>query len=169
VIKPIIVFVALITATGCKTGGSIVNKRSVLSQEGQMITGLPVLVYKTKGDYRNYVPVLLSEDKSKIVTYPDPKDIRSGNRAPSILANGYLLDNRGIGKRVAFLRVTYAVYGQLPEAPTMVELEDMILDKNPLIELYDCGSRNQYKNLEADLNAIIQNGALSTQCKLAGT
>lgn len=167
--KPAIIFVALITATGCKTGGSIVQKRPAatsMNKEQQMIAGLPALVYKTKGDYRNYVPVLLSEDKSRIVAYPDPKDIRPGKDLPSILANGYLLDNRGIGKHVAFLRMTYAEYARLPEAPAMDDLEDMILDKSPLVELYNCGLRNQYKDPEADLKILIQNGTLSIKCKL---
>ena len=67
-------------------------------------SGPPTTLYKTKADYNNKVPVTLSEDKTKIVSYPSPKDVfYNGNFAyPTPLAQGYLLDNRGIGKNVAY-------------------------------------------------------------------
>jgi hypothetical protein len=49
---------------------------SAMAQSGSAQPHL--LVYKTKGDYKNYVPVMLSDDKSRIISYPDPKDIKAG-------------------------------------------------------------------------------------------
>ena len=40
---------------------------------------LPVraaVVYKTNMDYHDLVPVILSEDRSQIVSYPAPDDLR---------------------------------------------------------------------------------------------
>src|SRR2546423_15562709 len=104
----------LLTLLSCKTN----NKMPPSEKEKETIfipqftPGPPVLVYKTKTDYTNYVPVILSDDKTRIISYPDPKDIQ--NSAPVKLKNGYLLDNRGISKNAAFLNWTYAKYSKLP-------------------------------------------------------
>lgn len=129
--------------------------------------GPPALVYKTKINYNNQVPVILSEDKSKIVAYPDPSDIRMGNDFPypTVLNNGYLLDNRGIGKNVAFLKITYKEYSKLSEAPSVKELYSMILDKDPLTELCNCGNRNAFTDIMEQLNELINNHTLRTTCK----
>ena len=37
--------------------------------------GPTTFIYKTKGDYNNLVPVILSDDKTNISSYPHPKDI----------------------------------------------------------------------------------------------
>src|ERR1044071_4992028 len=112
----VLFFSCRITVHSDKTNHKVVSKEpakdSVLSP--QFTPGPPAIVYKTKADYSNYVPVILSEDKSKIVSYPDPKDVQSA--APVKLKNGYLLDNRGINKNVAFLRWTYEEYKKFPVA-----------------------------------------------------
>jgi hypothetical protein len=126
-----------------------------------------VVIYKTKADYSKLVPVTLSDDRSQIVSYPHPSDVKIGERYayPTALNKGYLLDNRGIGKTVAFLKLTYAEYAALPEAPSLADMDKMIVDKDPLTELYDCGSSSKYTNIEKELNAIIGKGQLSEQCK----
>lgn len=130
--------------------------------------GPPTLVYKTKADYRNLVPVLLSEDKTKIISYPHPSDIKSGDGfpAPTQLNKDYLLDNRGIGSNVAFLKITYEEYAMLPSVPSPDELYNSILDKDPLEELCHCGNRNTYKDLVMQLNRIIDNGTLRKKCRI---
>ena len=62
-----------------------------------------VVIYKTAKDYRNNVPVTLSDDKTTIVSYPHPTDLVLGEglALPASLHNGYLLDNRGINRNVA--------------------------------------------------------------------
>jgi hypothetical protein len=96
--------------------------------------GPQTIVYKTKKDYYNLVPVLLSDDKTEIISYPHPIDIKVGDTyvTPTKLNEGYLLDNRGIGKNVAFLNMTYEQYSKLDRVPTLEELQNMIVDKNPL-------------------------------------
>jgi len=125
------------------------------------------LVYRTTADHTDRVPVLLSEDRSTIVSYPHPKDVRvaDGYPLPTALANGYLLDNRGIGLNVAFLRYTYAEYAALHDAPPVAELEAAILERDPLVELCDCGPRNTYTDLVKELRTMIASRALDTRCK----
>src|SRR5580693_4313855 len=64
------------------------------------------VIYKTKGDYSKNVPVTLSDDKSKIVSYPAVQDIyyKGALAYPTPLAKGYWLDNRGINVNSAFLK-----------------------------------------------------------------
>lgn len=116
------------------------------------------IIYKTRQDYSKYVPVTLSEDKSKVVSYPDPKDVYfNGQLAyPTRLDKGYWLDNRGIGPNSAFIKLTYAEYAKLASAPTSEELYKLILDKDPFTHIYDMGNRYQYKNEVAELNEIIR-------------
>jgi len=123
----------------------------------------PTLVYKTKGNYDNLVPILLSDDKTEIVMYPAPTDIYyQGKLAlPTKLKQGYLLDNRGIGKNVAFIKLTYQVYAKLDKAPSLTELYAMIVDKEPLLEIYNCGNREDFSNLVKQLNQIIEQGKLT--------
>ena len=75
----------------------------------------PCIVYKTKSDYSKNIPVILSDDQTRIVSYPDVKDVYfKGNLAyPTVLNDGFLLDNRGIGPNVAFLSVTYEQYSKM--------------------------------------------------------
>ena len=107
------------------------------------VTGPGLTVYKTKGNYRNLVPVGLSDDRSRIISYPAPGDIKiaDGYLKPSKLAKGYLLDNQGIGENVAFLCITYEEYANMSQVPSRSELYTKIVDKDPLLELYHCGER----------------------------
>ena len=134
----------------------------------QKMAGPPVYVYKTKNDYFKKGPVTLPEDKSRIASYPDIRDVLKGGEPayPTKLENGYLLDNRGIDQNAAFLSITYKEYAALPETPGSEELYDKILDKDPFTELYHCGSRFQYKDLISDLNKRISEGNLSDCEKL---
>jgi hypothetical protein len=118
------------------------------------------LVYKTKGDYYDRVPVLMNAERNRIVAYPDPVDLYQGTvpSLPTKLKDGYLLDNRGIGSNVAFLTYTYQTYGALEQAPSMQQLMDSLLDRNPLTELWDCGSRSLYQKETEELNALIDEG-----------
>jgi hypothetical protein len=121
-------------------------------------------VYKTKADYSKNVPVLLSDDKKIIVSYPAPTDVYyNGNLAyPNNLPKNYLLDNRGIGLNVAFLKMTYDEYSQLKAVPSLKELYDQIIDKDPLTELCNCGNRNQFNDIEV-LNQLVKKNL--SKCK----
>lgn len=118
----------------------------------------PVIIYKTNGDFYQNVPVMLSDDKKEIVSFPDIKDVYYAGKLayPTRLSNGYLLDNRGIGKNVAFLKYTYEEYSRLSSTPDADELFKMILNTDPLTELYKCDKLP--KNDIQKLNEIIDGG-----------
>lgn len=163
----IIAFIAFITVAGCTTGNSLVGQTGKAKiVQPQYTAGPQTLVYKTKKDYSNNVPVLLSDDKMSIASYPDPKDFKNKTPKPTKLKNGYLLDNRGIGLNVAYLKLTYAQYAALPKAPSKDELMQMIIDKDPLTELINCGNRYAFKDVVTDLNTLIQSGQLRKVCKV---
>lgn len=130
--------------------------------------GPPVLIYKTNKDYYQHVPIVLNDDKSRIISYPDIKDVVQNNTLayPTRLENGYLMDNRGINENAAFLNITYKEYSKLAKTPSIDELKAMILDDNPFIELYFCGSRYDYNDVVTELNAKIANNELSGFKKL---
>jgi len=130
-------------------------------------TGPHLLVYKTRKDYRNLVPVQLSADKKSIISYPAPEDIRAMGNAilPTKLKKGYLMDNRGIGADVAFLDITYKQYAQLKAAPTTDKLYALIKDKAPLAMLCDCGLKSTYSNPAKEINALIAANKLEEKCK----
>ena len=64
----------------------------------------PTTIYKTRTNYNNLVPIGLSEDKSEIVSCPEPSDVYyMGQLAyPTELNQGYLLDNRELDQTVHF-------------------------------------------------------------------
>jgi hypothetical protein len=123
---------------------------------------LPTLVYKTSKNYNNLVPILLSDDKTEIIMYPAPSDLYyNGSLAlPAELKQGYLLDNRGINKNVAFINITYQDYSRLEKVPSLKELYSMIIDKDPILELYNCGKRDSFTDIVDELNMIIKKGEL---------
>lgn len=119
-----------------------------------------IIIYQTTVDYHEYVPVTLSEDKKSIESYPGVKDIYyKGTLAyPTQLHGGYWLDNRGINKNVAFLKLTYKEYSLLPETPAASELMQLIFNDQPLKNMYSCGKRSKYKNIVRELNRRIDHG-----------
>ncbi|MEN8226456.1 MAG: hypothetical protein ABFS05_13960, partial [Bacteroidota bacterium] len=75
-------------------------------------TGPDAIIYKTKADYNALVPVIMNEEKTEIVSFPAPGDLKYKGKpaVPGLLAKGFLLDNRGITANVAFLSITYEDY-----------------------------------------------------------
>ena len=128
--------------------------------------GQPIIIYKTKVDYSQNVAVTLSEDKSKIISYPHPKDVFYANKLayPIKLNNGYLLDNLGININTAYLSLTLKEYSQYKEVPSLVELYKLIIDKKPLIEFYNCGNRQNLTNEIIDINNIVKGNLDKCKC-----
>ena len=128
--------------------------------------GPHAVVYKTKADYSKYVPVTLSDDKSKIVSYPAPQDVFTNGKLalPTALPHGFWLDNRGIGPNSCFIKITYEDYAKLPQAPSPEDLYKLIIDKEPFTEMYDLGLRNLLK--DGDINQIIKKHKLKGYTKL---
>ena len=127
------------------------------------VPGPPVIVYKTKKDYFDHVPVTLSDDKSKIVSFPAPSDIKRNGEytLPTRLSDGYLLDNRGISKNTAFLRFTYDDYYTMDNIPSAIRLMNYVIDDDPFIEMYNCGTKADFDNPVETLNLKIENGEIS--------
>ena len=132
------------------------------------VTGPHVLVYKTRTILADKVPIILSADGSTVVSYPAPSDLigPDGLAVPSKLHNGYLLDNRGIGANVAFISMTYSEYAALPEAPSPDSLLSLVIDRAPLTELCDCGTRNAFTDVTGQLDQLIDAGKLRSVCKV---
>ena len=121
-----------------------------------------VIIYKTKKDYSRYVAVTLSADKSTIVNYPAPSDVNPERSVPVALADGYWLDNRGIGTDAAFLNITYEEYAQLRSPLSADQLFARIQDKDPIVSMYNCGSAYSYTDKEKQLNEVIKSGKEKT-------
>jgi hypothetical protein len=163
-----ICFLAGLLFVSCSRHNTPADSSPELKNKSVSVPSPPCIIYRTRLDYSRNVPVILSEDRTKIVSYPDIKDIYYNGRlsVPTVLANGFLLDNRGISKQVAFLQYTYEEYSKLPSTPRVADLMSRILDKDPLLEMYQCGQRSQYTDIEKELNDLITSGKLSTCKKL---
>lgn len=168
-ILSVIIIVSLVIACGSNKKVDKGNKEG----EAMVIdftAGPPTYIYSTKGDYNNLVPVILSDDKSSITSFPDPSDLYYKGKlaVPVELTEGYLLDNRGISKNVAFINITYEDYSNLKTVPSVDSLFNLIVDNNPLVELYNCGNRHQYKDEKEQLVSIIKGGHLEACHKVIG-
>ncbi len=132
------------------------------------IPGPNAIIYKTRKDYSKLVVIILSDDKKSIESYPDIKDVfYNGVLAyPTKLHDGFFLDNRGINKNAAFLKLTYEEYSKLPKTPSSGELMEMIIDKNPLRSMYNVGSRPTFKDIEHELNNKIDAGDFTSFIKI---
>lgn len=167
-------FLLLLTSASCarKGSGSATSQPPVVPQAqpavsttigtgNQSAASPTVIIYKTKKDYSRQVPILLDQSRSRIISYPAPSDLKRGNSLslPTPLINGYWLDNRGINAQVAFLSYTYEEYSQMTQAPSIAELYDAIIDKEPLLDIRECGRRSDYQDIVTELNRLItENG-----------
>ncbi len=126
------------------------------------IASPPAIVYKTKANYFDKVPVLLSADKTKVISFPAPSDVRRNNKYvyPTKLNSGYLLDNRGIGINTAFLKLSYEDYYTMDNIPNADRLINYILDADPFTEFYEVGKRGDFTNPEKEINEMIDSGKL---------
>ena len=122
-----------------------------------------VVVYKTTKDYSDFIPVQLNDEGTKIISYPAPEDVFTDGKLakPIALKKGYWLDKRGITKNTVFVNFTYEAYSKLTEAPSTTILFSKILDKNSIVELYNCGAKiTTDEALIATLNNAIKTNQL---------
>jgi hypothetical protein len=129
--------------------------------------GPHAVVYRTRVDVGDAVPIALSADGKEIVSYPHPLDLVKDGvlMVPTPLENGYLLDNRGIGPNAAFLTWSYADYAALDKAPSLDELYEAIDTRNPFLEIWDCGVRHMYSDPAKELGQLVSEGKLRSRCK----
>lgn len=148
--------------------GSTKKAVSMKATQNVLVPGPKAIIYQTKKDYSKLVPVILSDDKKTIESYPDVKDVYcNGSLAyPTQLHHAYWLDNRGISKNAAFLSLTYEEYSKLSYTPTPDELMKMILDADPIIIMYNCGLKSSYLNIDKELNTKLDTNDFSTFIKI---
>ena len=76
--RTIIPFLVIILLYSCKSNRELSHKtkinQTIISTTDYSRPHL--IVYKTKVDYNNFVPIILSEDKTEIISYPDPIDVK---------------------------------------------------------------------------------------------
>lgn len=146
----------VLLAGACKTKGVKVHPVSAKA---------PLIIYQTKEDYSQYVPVTLSDNKAEIVAYPHPKDVIDGDdyRLPVKLKDGFYLDQQGINVHVAFLTMTYADYAKLTEPLPLNSMLKMIRDADPITAMYQVGFHGDYKDVVKEINAIIKKGELESK------
>jgi len=147
----------LFVLVGCRSSARLASNEFSGEELTMHLPGAPVVIYKTNGDYRHLVPVMMNEARTEILSYPDPADVWFEGRlaVPSLLNKGYLLDNRGINEHVVFLSYTYEEYSRMEQAPTLEQMMQHIRERYPLVEMYRCGLRSEYRNLIEEVNVLI--------------
>lgn len=151
-----LVLIFLITVVlGCQP-----TKKTQIQSTSDIAATAPFIIYKTRADYSNLVPVMMDSSKTIIVAYPAPSDLgnESGLLLPLGLTDGYLLDNKGIGLNVAFTSYTYKEYILFEQAPDLGLLTQKIIDRDPLLEIYDCRNCSSIRGNLIKINRLIQNG-----------
>lgn len=143
-----------ITGCHCNKCATQVNSNDIYNS---------VIVYKTKSDYRNKVPVILSDDKGTIISFPAPSDLMKDStlRLPTELLNGYVLDNQGINKNSAFTSYTYEEYSGMKFPPDIDELKNRIIDTDPFLEIHDFKSLFEKKDKIEIIKKYITKGDFS--------
>ncbi len=116
------------------TASTVVSARPESMVVGHTSMIPKAVVYRTNGQFADNVPITMSANRKEIVSFPAPSDITPGS-APLQLADGYLLDRRGVGINSAFTRYTYAEYGALEAAPSLSRLRQMVIPGAIVTEL----------------------------------
>lgn len=125
----LIVSASLAACLGCKSQWNApqppVHELEALRSGGVQM--LPkAVIYRTNGDWRDRVPVTVNPQTGQLVSFPAPSDI-AGAQMPIPLADGWLLDTRGVNLDTRFTRYTYAQYAALPQTPSTAQLIDSII------------------------------------------
>lgn len=150
------IFIVLVMLAGCNCTHKNQSAEATGKKDGDETKALPkAIIYKTTRDYSDQVAVIMDANKKSIVGYPAPSDIQGSQKKPTNLGDGYWLDNQGINKNAAFLSYTFEEYGALKEAPTLDTLKAHIMNKNPIVEMWNCGYLNQYHDLKKELAAKV--------------
>lgn len=156
IMRVLYLIIAVLALTGCKTADNAAPVASTPARPAT-VTAPDAIVYRTSGDYAALVPVTL-DNRGEIASYPAVSDIKHSRR-PLALAEGYLLDRRGIGLHVAFTSYTYDEYAALPGTPSRAQLRESIVARSPLTAMYRLPmSVAQAEADTAAVNALIRAG-----------
>ncbi|MCK5824123.1 MAG: hypothetical protein KAG96_01820 [Ichthyobacteriaceae bacterium] len=125
----------------------------------------PLVIYKTKADYSNNVPVVMDSSKTKIISYPSMRDVLYNGKvvSPISLKENYLLDNLGVNTNSVYTSYTLKEYSELSVVPTLDVLMKSIIDDDPFLEMFSCGKRNNFTNVK-DVNVLIDDLKLNVNC-----
>ncbi|MEA1875151.1 MAG: hypothetical protein U9N51_12115 [Bacteroidota bacterium] len=115
--------------------------------------GSYIYVYKTKNDYSENVPVMLSNDKAKIKSYPGLSDANNIRLKPEKLINGYYIVHIAQGINTGYLSLTWEEYSQYELPISTDSLYSLLIQKDPFIEYY-----TKYK----DESFIVEHGCFGT-------
>lgn len=119
-----------------------------------------LVVYKTRKDYSNLVPIQLSQDKQTIISYPAKEDlVRVGNKNAQKLENGFLIDLIGVTQNTVFTNFDLDQYQQVA-TPTIEEFKKNIIELDPFIEMYQC----ERKFTQNEINKFIIDNTISEKC-----
>jgi len=154
-----VLFLTTLISSCCST-------RKTVNAENKAAVSLPgpqAVIYQTRRDYSDFVPVNLTDNKKSVESYPDIKDVfLNGELAyPTKLNGGFFLDNRGVTRNTAFLTITYKEYSELSATPSPEKIMTMIQEKDPFICMYKCGLRASFHEIEKELNEKIDANDLS--------
>ncbi|MGM9803756.1 MAG: hypothetical protein ACI308_06210 [Muribaculaceae bacterium] len=165
-IKTLITAMAITAMASCKSGTATQDAATTPPAAGGNVAVIeqpmqsalpPAVIYKTRADYSQNVPINMT-DGGSIANYPHPSDI-TPSQLPIKLAQGYLLDRRGIGANVAFTSYTYDEYAALTQVPSTATLKSKIIDSQPLTHMYRLPiTLNEALQDTAAVNTIINTG-----------
>ena len=82
-------------------------------------------VFMMNGDFADNVAVTLGPD-GELTYFPAPSDITADSR-PVKLAEGWWLNNQGLGQNSVFTKYTFAEYAELPETPSPQQIKNAII------------------------------------------
>lgn len=124
----------------------------------------PMIIYKTRHDYQDFLSISLTEDKSKVSSYPGPTDIDNYDK-PIKLANDYYTSLIWLDYVYTDIRIND--WGRIWDSihvnniKTSQFLYDHIIDFDPFVEFYVDYERivNYYPDTTF-LNTIIKNKEL---------
>lgn len=126
-----------------------------------------IVIYKTQAKYQSLVPIQMNANKDKILSFPDPLDVKIAGQylTPIALENGFFLDRKGINQNVVFLDYTYPEYAELKS----IDPNDLIQHihvKYPIMAMYECGNWMDFSQKTPQLiellNHLIQKEAYHT-------
>lgn len=130
--------------------------------------GPPTVIYKVSDEYVNLVPVILNEEKTKIVSYAAPGDMYNSEgelRFPTPLSKGYYLDQIGVGLNTAYTSLTIDEYAEMETPPKLDSLYQLIISKDPFKRMYNLGNRKQYLDEEV-VKEIVSSGKYKSYNRL---
>lgn len=117
------------------------------------------LIYRTNGDYNDNVPITVNATGDQVVSFPAPSDLR--NATPIQLADGWLLDRRGVSLNTRFTTFTYKEYSELPSAPSIERLLHSVIPGARVTEVKRLDITTQQALADtAALNPLIQESKL---------